>query len=51
MTKPTRKKTWPKERIQDFIDWHESVIAQYPEAVQTELRTARDHWLPVEGTT
>lgn len=31
--------------VDEFIAWHESVIAQYASAIQDELRRSRHLWL------
>jgi hypothetical protein len=37
---------WNKLQIEDFIEWHENVIQQYPISIQKELRSARESWMP-----
>lgn len=34
-----------QEQMDDLRQWHESVIAQYPEYLQQELRGAMTKWL------
>jgi hypothetical protein len=36
---------WTRHDLFLFVEWHESVIAQYPANVQEELRQARRAWL------
>ena len=42
--------TWTKAQIEDFRSWHEGVLLNrnYTESVKTELRNARERWLPPE---
>ena len=44
MTNPTRT-GWTAAERAEFVVWHESVIAQYPSAVQAELRDMRERWM------
>ena len=44
MTNPTRT-GWTAAERAEFVVWHESVIAQYPSAVQAELRDVRERWM------
>jgi hypothetical protein len=36
---------WTAAERAEFVAWHESVIAQYPSAVQAELRDVRERWM------
>lgn len=42
--------TWSKEYIEEFRSWHEKILIErnYPEAIKTELRNARERWMPPE---
>jgi hypothetical protein len=40
-----KRTSWTLAYRNEFIQWHESVIAQYPEDVQIELRRARIKFL------
>lgn len=39
------KPVWAKKDYDDLINWHESVIAQYPVKIQIELRGYRVRFL------
>jgi hypothetical protein len=34
-----------QEQIKDLREWHESVIAQYPDYLQQEFRAAMTKWI------
>lgn len=40
-----KRTSWTEAERDSFVSWHESVIAQYPEEIQLELRRARKRWL------
>jgi len=39
------KTRWTVVERDEFIAWHESVIAQYPVKLRQELQNDRDKWL------
>ena len=40
-----KRTAWTRAEFDDFITWHESVIAKYPQAVMEELRNARESFM------
>jgi hypothetical protein len=44
---------WTRAEFDDFIAWHEEVIAKYPQSVMEELRGARESFMrgiKIKGT-